>query len=86
VKKGNIGATPEKRGEKGSIPVKAYKALCGAFESFVKLAAQEGKQSLKQPVLIQKMNACVNARPDEKRTGQKLFERVQATVAATLDL
>jgi hypothetical protein len=39
VKKGNIEATPEKRGEKGSIPVKAYKALCGAFESFVKLAA-----------------------------------------------
>jgi hypothetical protein len=37
AKYGLVGATPEKRGEKGTIPLRAFKALCGAFKSFVKL-------------------------------------------------
>jgi oligoendopeptidase F len=43
VNNGRAGETPEKRGEKGKIVPQAYKALCAALESFVKLAAQEGK-------------------------------------------
>lgn len=46
VNSGRAGDTPEKQGEKGSIVPQAYKALCAALKSFVKLAAQEGKKSI----------------------------------------
>jgi hypothetical protein len=52
VNNGRAGETPEKRGEKGKIVPQAYKALCAALESFVKLAAQEGKKSINRPSLI----------------------------------
>jgi predicted component of type VI protein secretion system len=35
VKNGLAGCMPVKRDEKGYIPLRAYKALCGAFESFI---------------------------------------------------
>jgi hypothetical protein len=59
VKNGLAGCTPVKRGEKGYIPLRAYKALCGMFESFVKLAAHEGKKNIKRPALAKRLNACV---------------------------
>ena len=46
VQSGMAGATPEKPGEKGSIPPRAYKALCGAFETYVKLSALDGTSQL----------------------------------------
>jgi hypothetical protein len=52
----------------------AYKALCAALESFVKVAAQEGKKSINRPSLIKRVNAVINKHPDEKRRGRKLFE------------
>jgi hypothetical protein len=86
VKKGKVGETPEKRGEKGSIIPQAYKALCGALESYVKLAAQEGKQQMNRPSLIKRVNAVVNKHPLENRRGRKLFERIQSDLASTLNI
>jgi hypothetical protein len=40
INNGQADETPEKQGKKGSIVPQAYKALCAALESFVKLAAQ----------------------------------------------
>jgi hypothetical protein len=32
------------------------------------------------------LNACINKLPDENRQGQKLFDRVEKSCAATLDI
>ena len=45
VQKGKVGQTPRK-GRRGSIPMRFYKALLGAVESYIKLAQQEGKKKI----------------------------------------
>jgi hypothetical protein len=86
AKNGLVGATTEKRGEKGTILLCAFKDLCGAFESFVKMSAQEGKNDSRRPVLIKWVNACMNHPAREIRRGKTLFLLIQDAVAATLDL
>jgi hypothetical protein len=47
VTNGLVGATPKKRGEKGTIMLHAFKALCGAFKYFVKLSGQEARNDIR---------------------------------------
>ena len=65
VNAGKAGVTPLKRGTKGSIPPRAYKALCGAFESYVKLSAVDGDVDITRPTLTKLVNTCINKMPDE---------------------
>ena len=86
VKQGKAGETPTKRGTKGTIPEKAYKALCGAFESYVKLSAANREPELSRDPLMNRVNSCVNKMPGEHRKRPKLLERVQKDLALTLGL
>jgi hypothetical protein len=86
VANGKAGLSPERRGPKGSIGSRYYKALCGAFESYIKLKQVTRDANLKRTFLQKLVNAVVNKHPNENRTGRKLFERLQDSVAATLNI
>eukprot|EP00978_Attheya_sp_CCMP212_P023404 scaffold71629_cov39-Attheya_sp.AAC.1 len=86
VSEDNAGLSPERRGPKGTIGSRYYKALCGAFESYVKLKQFTRDSNLTQTFLQKLVNAVVNKHPDENRTGRILFERLQNSVAATLSI
>ena len=86
VRDGRVNLTPLKRGQQGSIPHQAFKALCGAFESYVKLASQKGDINISRPRLIQRVNSVVNNKIDENRKGDGLLKRLQKELAGTLDL
>ena len=86
VNAGKAGVTPLKRGTKGSIPPRAYKALCGAFESYVKLSAVDGDVDITRPTLTKLVNTCINKMPDEKRLRRNLLERIQNDLAGTIDI
>jgi ribosomal protein L9 len=86
VKNGQVDVTPIKRGVKSSVPPRAYKALCGAFESFVKLASQSGRMKVDRPSLAKRLNAVLNKHPDESRKTKNLLWRIQDDLAGTLDL
>jgi hypothetical protein len=86
VSEGKAGLSPERRGPKGTIASRYYKALCGAFESYVKLKQVTRDSNLKRTFLQKLVNAVVNKHPKENRTGRILFERLQQSVAATLSI
>jgi hypothetical protein len=76
-----------KKGRTGEIPLRSYKALLGAFESFLKLAHQQGHKKLTKKVLQRQLNVCINKHPSEgAREGRKLLLRVEKDLAATLDI
>ena len=79
----------QKPGEKGTIPLNCYEALCGAVSSYTVLAQQGGTMaaSVIRPVLVKKVNACINKKEGlRKRHNRKLFDRVQADIADDLDV
>eukprot|EP00978_Attheya_sp_CCMP212_P037343 scaffold175154_cov35-Attheya_sp.AAC.1 len=86
VSEGNAGLSPERRGPKGTIGSRYYKALCGAFESYVKLKQVTRDSNLNRTFLQKLVNAVVSKHPDENRTDRVLFERLQSSVAATLNI
>jgi hypothetical protein len=86
VSEGKAGLSPDRRGPKGTIGSRYYKALCGAFESYVKLKQVTRDSNLKRTFLQKLVNAVVNKHPDENRSGRTLFERLQTSVAATLGI
>jgi hypothetical protein len=86
VSDGKAGLSPERRGPKGTIGSRYYKALCGAFESYVKLKQVTRDSDLGRTFLQKLVNSVVNKHPDENRTGRTLFERLQKSVAATLSI
>jgi hypothetical protein len=86
VSEGKSGLSPERRGPKGTIGSRYYIALCGAFESYVKLKQVSRDSNLNRSRLQTVVNAVLNKHPDENRKGRKLFERLQNSVAATLDI
>ena len=78
-----------KPGEKGSIPLKCYEALCGAVSSYMILAQQAGTMaaSVLRPILVKKVNTCVNKKEGlRRRNNRKLFERIQADIADDVDV
>jgi hypothetical protein len=86
VSEGKAGLSPERRGPKGTIGSRYYKALCGAFESYVKLKQVTRDSNLQRTFLQKLVNAVVNKHPNENRSGRTLFERLQKSVAATLGI
>jgi hypothetical protein len=86
VSEGKAGLSPERCGPKGTIASRYYKALCGAFESYIKLKQVSRDSNLKRTFLQKLVNAVVNKHPNENRTGRTLFERLQKSVAATLGI
>ena len=86
VQSGMAGATPEKPGEKGSIPPRAYKALCGAFETYVKLSALDGTSQLTIKLLAERLNSCVNKMTNEDQKHRHLYDRVLDDLGQTLDI
>eukprot|EP00978_Attheya_sp_CCMP212_P010758 scaffold26224_cov63-Attheya_sp.AAC.3 len=87
VSEGNAGLSLERQGPKGMIGSRYhYKALCGAFESYVKLKQVTRDSNLKQTFLQKLVNVVVNKHPNKNQTGRILFERLQKSVVATLGI
>ena len=86
-KSNKLGAEPERRGEKGRIPFRYYKALCAAVMTYNSLASQLGTIVVDRPRLVRMVNACVNRKEGGgKRNNRKLFERIQRDTADTMDI
>ena len=60
VRKGMIGISPLKRGPVGPFPSSIYKALQGAFVTFLKLEQAEAKRQSTIKQMSRLVNACVN--------------------------
>jgi hypothetical protein len=67
VSDGFVGVAPPQRGNPGSIPEGAYKALKNALISFISIHQALGKQGLCRSELLSIVNDFVNSNPDESR-------------------
>jgi hypothetical protein len=86
VSDGFVGVTPPRKGNPGSIPEGAYKALKDALISFISIHQASGKQELRKSELSRIVNNFVNLNPEENRRGNKLMERLQRYFGPELNI
>jgi hypothetical protein len=89
VDDGKAGSSPLKRGERGDIAIEYFKALCGALESYIKLAEQDSRaHNLRRPALTKLCNSVVmfKAGAQKRLKPCTLFERIMDATAATLNI
>ena len=87
VAAGHAGNSPNRRGPKGKIPLKAFKALCGAVETYATITQARGDMTVDRPRLIRMANACINKQEGQgARKDRWLFDRIQAEIGDVLSL
>jgi len=77
ISDGHIGVTPPRRGNPGSIPQVAYKALTDAVISFISIHQVSGKHEYSRSELSNIINNVINSNPEEHRRSDKLNARLQ---------
>jgi len=83
---GHIGVTPPRRGNPGSIPLVAYKALTDAVILFISIHQASGKHEYIRSELSDIINNVVNSNPEENRRSDKLMSRLQRDFGPEINL
>ncbi len=86
VSEGIIGLSPTRRGNPGTIPQVAYRALLEAVTSFISIHQASGKQEHKMSEISKIVNDVVNSNPDENRRGNQLMERLRKDFGPEINL
>ena len=86
VEKGIIGVTPPRRGNPGSIPPPAYKALKDALTSFISIHQASGKYEYKRSELSKIVNDIINSNPEENCRSDHLMARLQKDFGPELSI
>ena len=80
VRKGMIGVSPLKRGPVGPFPTGIYKALQGAFVTYLKLEQAESKKQSTIKQMARLVNACVN-KAGHNKTRDDLTRKIKRETA-----
>ena len=86
ISDGHIGVTPPRRGNPGSIPRVAYKALTDAVISFISIHQVSGKHEYSRSELSNIINNVINSNPEEHRRSDKLNARLQRDFGTEIHL
>jgi hypothetical protein len=74
---GIVGNTPPWRGNPGSIPPLAYKALKDAVTTFITIHQASGKYENKRSKISRIVNYVINSNPEENRRNDQLMAHLQ---------
>ena len=87
VSKGLAGQSPVKRGCKGRIPPPHFKLLCGATESFIRIAQMNGDESeCSRKMMMRRVNAVVGIADDVVLARKdRMFNRILKETGVNLN-
>jgi hypothetical protein len=85
VRNGHIGESPMKRGPVGDFPKPVYKALKGAYTTYLKLEQANGRKQSNIKALSKLVNATVN-KAGHSKTREHLARKLQRETADKFDV